>query len=173
MVQHIKQKKHHCIKTRQLKTPVFQDLLLNGNALANSSVVLRKELLQKSGDISEDKELVTIEDYDVWLKIARLTDKFKLIPKTLGYYWVGGGNTSNYQRTIRYLNVFEELYADEIHQLSGNKGLWWINYTRSKIFIQTRDYKKALFSINKLSLRHIMRQILSWLQLVSINDPRH
>lgn len=82
------------IKGRHLKKPVFVDLMRNGNALANSSVVIRKAIIDKVGGVCEKDSLVATEDFDLWLKIARNTDNFTYIPRSLGAYWVGGGNVT-------------------------------------------------------------------------------
>ena len=60
-------------RTRTLKIPIFKDLITNGNALNNSSVVLRKKILEDIGGLSEDRSLVSIEDYDAWLRASLAT----------------------------------------------------------------------------------------------------
>ena len=42
----------------------------------------------KVGGISENKNLVAAEDFNTWLKIAKVTDKFKYLNKKLGFYLV-------------------------------------------------------------------------------------
>jgi glycosyltransferase involved in cell wall biosynthesis len=74
------------IKSWQVKTPVLLDLLLKGNAIANSSVVVRKRLLEKIGGINESVEMIAAEDYNTWLRIAQLTDQLVYLPRRLGYY---------------------------------------------------------------------------------------
>jgi hypothetical protein len=44
------------------------------------------------GGFSEDRSLIAWEDYDAWLRIANVTERFKRLDETLGYYWTGGGN---------------------------------------------------------------------------------
>ena len=63
-------------KSRQLKRPVLIDLLLNGNVISNSSVIVRKKVLIKIGLIEENKDLIAAEDYNTWLKISKFTDQF-------------------------------------------------------------------------------------------------
>jgi len=77
---------HHC---RQLKTPAFDDLFFLPNPILTSSVCVRKS---KAAPMTEDKELIGVEDYDCWLKIALKTDSFLYIDKPLGYYCVDGEN---------------------------------------------------------------------------------
>ena len=74
--------------TRQLKKPVLIDLLVNGNAISNSSVIVRKKILTKIGLMDEKKELIAAEDYNTWLKISNFTDQFLYLPKKLGYYYI-------------------------------------------------------------------------------------
>ena len=76
------------IKSRQLNSPVLVDLLINGNTMCNSSVVVRKRLLDQIGGIDESPALISAEDYKAWLHIAQITDGFCHIPKSLGYYMV-------------------------------------------------------------------------------------
>lgn len=131
-------------RTRRLKPPVFRDLLVNGNALNNSSVVVRKSIFQKIGGMSEDIALVAMEDYDAWLRAAKFTEKFKRVPRTLGYYWANGGNISSPERTIKFLDAFEERYAKDINDLSPGAGFWWLNYARGEAHYSLRSYAMAL-----------------------------
>jgi glycosyltransferase involved in cell wall biosynthesis len=80
------------IRGRHLKKPIFVDLMINGNPMANSSVAVKKQIVQQVGGLSEDPSIVTSEDFDLWLRICKVTDKFAYIPKTLGVYWDGGGS---------------------------------------------------------------------------------
>ncbi|HDY87037.1 MAG TPA: glycosyltransferase, partial [bacterium] len=77
------------IRSAHLKKPVFIDLMKNSNVLANSSVVVRKSIIDKVGGLTEDKRFFAAEDFDLWLKISRVTDRFLYIPKSLGAYWIG------------------------------------------------------------------------------------
>ncbi len=76
------------IKTGQVKKPVFVNLLVGGNVIGNSSVVVRKSLLDLIGGIDESKEIVAAEDYNTWLRIAQITDQFVYLPQNLGYYFI-------------------------------------------------------------------------------------
>jgi len=82
------------IKSRQVKKPVLKDLLLKGNTIATTSVVVRKSLLEQICGMDESVEMIAAEDYNTWLRIAQLTDNFLYIPKSLGYYLVHAENIS-------------------------------------------------------------------------------
>jgi GT2 family glycosyltransferase len=73
-------------KGRQVERPALIDLLVNGNALSNSSVLVRRRLLCEIGGLDESPEMVAAEDFNAWLRIARITEKFNYVPEVLGYY---------------------------------------------------------------------------------------
>lgn len=86
-------------KGRKLYNPILNDLLISGikygNAIAQSSVIVRKSLLLKIGGIDENINLVGSEDYNTWLRIAEITDQFKYLNKNLGYILIHENNVSN------------------------------------------------------------------------------
>ena len=97
---------HSIFKCRKLYNPIFLDLILNGNTIINSSVVIKKSLLLESGPLDENKEIIAAEDYDLWTRVSLITDKFYMIPENLGFYWYGGDNMSkktNYGDKFRYI----------------------------------------------------------------------
>ncbi|MEI6268891.1 MAG: glycosyltransferase [Methylococcaceae bacterium] len=87
------------IKSWQVKKPVLIDLLLNWSPIANSSVVVRKSLLEQIGGINESVEMIATEDYNTWLRIAQLTDQFVYLPRKLGYYLVHNQSISQKDMT--------------------------------------------------------------------------
>ncbi|MFD0749634.1 glycosyltransferase family 2 protein [Mucilaginibacter calamicampi] len=79
-----------------LQENVLTDLLVNGNRLANSSVCVKKSILDAVGQLSEDKDLIAMEDYDLWIRVASITKQFKFIEQSLGAYnWGDGSNISH------------------------------------------------------------------------------
>ena len=142
------------VRGRKLKSPVFYDLLESGNALPNSSVVVRKKLLNEIKGLSEDKDMVSSEDYDAWLRIARISEKFQKIPDVLGFYWAGGGNVTNPNRTLKYIRALEKLYIDTTPDLGVKGRIFWLNYAKGRACFCLKDFKNA----NKhLSLNHWTR----------------
>ena len=60
----------------------------------DSFTLSNKKLLKKIGGISEDKNMVASEDYNTWLRIAAVTERFKYVPKSLGCYQVHSNGIS-------------------------------------------------------------------------------
>ena len=76
------------LKSKNLSLPIFNDLIIYGNTILNSSVVIRKNILIKANGFSENKTMIAAEDYNLWLRVSLITDKFKFINKSLGYYYM-------------------------------------------------------------------------------------
>lgn len=97
-------------RTRALAPPVYEDLIRNGNALNNSSVVVRRSLLEQIGGLSEERALIALEDYDAWLRLARFTQRFLRLPVADGYYWQGGANLLTPERSLQTMSRVAERY---------------------------------------------------------------
>ncbi len=105
------------IRGRRLHKPIFVDLMSMGNALSNSSVVARKDIIESVGGLSEDKSLVASEDFDLWLRMSRVTERFHYIPQSLGTYWMGNENVSTISE--KGIARIEAVYDRHIGFLSG------------------------------------------------------
>lgn len=126
-------------KTRVLKAPVFEDLLLHGNAVNTSSVLVRRDLMVKIGGFSEDQELIAAEDFDAWLRLSRVTDKFQRMSECLGYYEVGGNSLSSIRRRIVYLNYLKKLYSSDLYLLTKQIPIW-IDFALGIAYFRNRNY---------------------------------
>ena len=94
--------------SRRLKKPVFKDLMINGNTIATSSVVVRKSILSEVKGMNESKDLFGIEDFNTWLKISRITDGFKFINQELGFYRVHSSNISHAKKFMPPIEAYKE-----------------------------------------------------------------
>tara|TARA_B110001450_G_scaffold256640_1_gene287905 strand:+ start:4362 stop:5276 length:915 start_codon:yes stop_codon:yes gene_type:complete len=136
-------KKHPRIASRALSCPVFSDLLTNGNAIWNSSVVLRRRLLGDIGGFSEDKDLVGSEDFDGWLRIAKLTEKFEKLEGVLGYYWDGGGNLTSAKITLKSTLFLSDRYEADLRLIGGETLPGWIVYSLARSSLVLEDFAEA------------------------------
>ncbi len=155
--------------SRVLGKPVFVDLLVNGNALNNSSVVVRRRFLEAIGGFSEERDLIAAEDYDAWVRIAKLTDRFSRIPQTLGYYWVGDGSISNPRRTVATLNALEAKYAKEMNELRRDHSFYWMSYVKARSYYALGMHEVAKEHLSLLGSRHLplgVRAKKAWMLLI-------
>ncbi len=65
--------------------------LVYGNFIPNLTAVIRRACIDRIGFLNESKALIAVEDYEYWLKIARV---FPIagIPRPLAYYRIREGN---------------------------------------------------------------------------------
>lgn len=103
-------------RSSQLETPVLKSLLLGGNIISNSSVLVRRDLLHRVGGINDSKEMIAAEDYNTWLRVALVTDKFLYVRQTLGSYRVHSEAASRKNMSIPTRNAVEE-FMDRLTSL--------------------------------------------------------
>lgn len=72
----------------------YASLLFEGNCISTSAVVVRRDLVMRTGGFSENKEFVTAEDYELWLKLAHDGARIGFVPEVLGEYLIHEGNQS-------------------------------------------------------------------------------
>jgi glycosyltransferase involved in cell wall biosynthesis len=142
----------HTTPSRNFTKPVYLDLLINGNAIANSSIVVKADLFKKIGGISEDLDMVAGEDYEGWLRLAKITDRYFLMPEVLGYYWAGGGNMTNFDRTLSFVKKFHEKYKEEVIKYGVNGSVNWTAYAQGRIHYLQKDFTKAKLELEKIRL---------------------
>ena len=143
--------KRKTARTRKLKKPVLIDLLINDNLICNSSVVVRKHLLDKVGGINESKNLVAAEDYNTWLRIANLTDKFVYLPNTLGYYLKHSGSLSNKNMSLPTKYAMDEFFGvlNDQQKIKLEARVRYISGRYSYLNFDFENAKKKLFFVLK------------------------
>ena len=131
----------------------FDSLIMNGNDIIQSSVVLRKKLITKNGYISEKKNLVAWEDFDMWLKISKRNNKFLLIDKCLGKYFSSNDYKEKHTRFINNIKHFSKKYSKEIISIKKKykvNDIAWITYAKAFENYNKGNFKKAKKFIDKI-----------------------
>lgn len=139
-------------RTRQLKKPVLTDLLMNGNLISNSSVLLRKKLLDDVGCLDQRSQLVGAEDFNGWLKIASKTDKFLYLPFFLGFYEFHENGVSRKDMSEPYRSAV----ADFINNVNSSKRSLidaHISYMKGRYYFSHHEFEQALHEL-KYSFKH-------------------
>ncbi len=73
---------------------MYEDLLFEGNALSPSATTVRKAKLHEAGLFREDPKFNTVEDYDLWMRLARVC-RMRFLDETLGQYQLVERGASN------------------------------------------------------------------------------
>lgn len=155
-------------------SPMFESLLCSANSIPNSSIVVRVGSLQAIGEICEDKELIAVEDFDMLLRLSKVTEKFVKIPECLGYYWNGGSNISGasseqirrteavYRRHLSGLGESskrraEALLAYRVGRIAQLQGDWDVAVPNLLSAIRGRlDFTHKLKAVWLLSVQRLM-----------------
>jgi hypothetical protein len=135
-------------KYRDLKNPVIVDLLVKGNAIATSSVVVRSYLLKQIDGMNDNLNMVGAEDYNTWLRIAQLTNKFTHIKKRLGFYQQHNKNISSLKdMSIPTKNAIAEfvkiLSYNQMLKVQGS-----LSYTKGRFNYQASNFIIAKKELN-------------------------
>lgn len=119
-------------KSKTIKKPILKYFAENGNPIGQSSVVVKKNILKRVNLISENKEKFSWEDFDTWIKISKITDRFIRVPNVLASIWVGRENISSLDRQILNTYRIKKYYYKTLNKYltlkEKNKNLWWLEY---------------------------------------------
>jgi teichuronic acid biosynthesis glycosyltransferase TuaG len=151
-------------KSRQLKPDAFHDLLFNLNAIPTSSTCVRTSRVREAGGFSLNKEIIGLEDFDLWIKMAKRGIRTKYIPLALGYYAIGNDNiTFKDERQINRFKIFYNLHIntltskDEKEKTEGA-----LNYQIATVYLLENDTKNAIaYLINSFHLGSFVLKLKS------------
>jgi glycosyltransferase involved in cell wall biosynthesis len=145
------------IKSRQLQQPITHDLLVKGNGIATSSVMVRTTLIRSIGGMDERPEMAAAEDYNTWLKLSKLTTGFKYCAHSLGHYRIHGQASSKKDMTIPWRYAVAEF----IHELSPSQKLGHeadVRYAKARFLYTQGDYPNARADL-LFALKHGKREL--------------
>jgi glycosyltransferase involved in cell wall biosynthesis len=93
----------------------FLRACFHGNFTLNSTAVVRRDWLARVGGLNESPALLGVDDYDLWIRLARLGCWFAFVAEPLAIWRRHGGNLSgNEVRRLRgCLTILEGLLAGE------------------------------------------------------------
>lgn len=147
----------HCLGDHRSE-PV-PDLLSFGqlwhkNWIINSSVLMRREVFESLGGFNESKELISVEDYNLWLRIAASSWRIATCQRVLVHYTRGIGISSNAARFMK-----ASLYNIEDLQRRLNLPPAMVRRKRHDILFQfARD---ALYERDLATARQLFLQALA------------
>lgn len=134
-------KSYRLYKGRYHKKPIFEDLLTKGNQILNSSVVIRKKIIEDVNYLSENPNLFAIEDFDLWIRVSKITERFYYLNKSLGAYWAGDSNYSKADRkSIERMKFLYSTHLPSVSEKSKKSAQAILNYivTRERMLCGDR-----------------------------------
>jgi glycosyltransferase involved in cell wall biosynthesis len=144
--------KFHKITHVRKTNDMYKSMLLEGNCLSPSATSIRKSFLKgKELFFNESPDFAIVEDYDLWLRLAKNGAVIKYIDKTLGDYVVDGGNMiGNWDRFITNLEKLYKHHAFVVQDFEPekNKIYNWliakIHFMRLKQALKGKQFIEAL-----------------------------
>lgn len=88
---------------------MYERLLFEGNALSPSATTVKKAKLFEAGLFQEDPRFDTVEDYDLWMRLARVC-RMRFLPEVLGEYQLVERGASN--KIVYHNTNLEHLLGD-------------------------------------------------------------
>lgn len=169
------------VGVRVLKEPIIIDLLLNGNPIPTSSVVVRRSLMNEVNGFSEDRSMIAAEDYNAWLKVAANGGRLKLLRATLGCYEL----TNNGISRRNMLQPTRAAVSDFIGALTPPQVInveALLQYSNGSYLFKNKDFYSAVPALHtaiKSSLFNIklkaflMLVVCYFRKCISIRGPNH
>lgn len=101
-------------KNGPLVPNMYERLLFEGNALSPSAVTVRKSKLVEAGLFRENPEFNTVEDYDLWMRLAKI-GRIRFLDDVLGEYQLVESAASN--RIVYHNTNLEHLLRDHFNSI--------------------------------------------------------
>lgn len=135
-------------KSMKPRTPIFADFMTRGCRVITSSVCVRRGVLEQTGPFTEERQFIAVEDTDLWLRVARLTERFRYLPEHLGAYWEDGDNISAFSEGyISRLTALHEKFASLLEPADRSEAELLLIYRTAIVnrAIGRRGESRALF----------------------------
>ena len=154
----------------------YRALLFAPNDFVNSAVIARTELLRAAAGFSEDPALITVEDFDLWLRLVRDGARVAHVPEILGTILISNASASRAVSRHTAANLalldkhFRELTPSSLIdrlRLRRARSLIWYGggrvFQRRGEFAQAAAYFRHSFKLNPCNLRLFAALFLAFL----------
>ena len=132
--------------TGPYKNKFYKSLILEGNCLITSAIVIKKEFLTKNNIFFRiKKKYYSVEDYDLWLHLALNDAKFFFIRNFLGFYCIHKNNITN--NIIQHKKNYLSLLYNHVFKLQ--------TFEKNKFKLWRKIYCKYLIEIIIIYIFHI------------------
>lgn len=142
-----KKKKSNC---RKLSLNQYEDLVINGNTIITSSVILNKKNIKVDLIFSEEIKKAGWEDYDLWLNLAKSGYKFGFIKDCLGNYYLGNDNFDSPKKVLENIDFMHESIFKKYVLDHPSVQIWWTNYTKGIAYYHLNDKSQSYAYFSKV-----------------------
>jgi glycosyltransferase involved in cell wall biosynthesis len=108
----------------------FESLLYKGNFLSTSAVLVEASFVNKVEGFSTNRDIITAEDYDLWLKLMKNGARVTIIPEVLGAYRIHDSSASS--SLAKHLRAVRQVVRKhhESNQKHLRKNVTWPYFRR-------------------------------------------
>lgn len=142
---------------------LYSQLLLKGNALATTSTIMKRSIFSEDKySFSEDNKLFTVEDYDLWFRLAKSKKyHFFYLPEMLGVHRV-------FKDSVSLANI-EKNAENLLYLLNKNAKDFDFDKKRLKVIMKKRKSQVMLGAALAFNYRKKFSESLTW-HLKAINE---
>jgi glycosyltransferase involved in cell wall biosynthesis len=146
------------------ESATHHNLIYRGNRISTSATMVRATLLKEVNGFDVSPELISTEDYDLWIRLAARSNKFAFIDEPLGEYHRHDNNVSaniekhlaaelallskHFSANARYENMIARRRRMALAYYGAGRSL----HRTSKYFLALKKYARSLI-IWPISLR--------------------
>jgi len=121
----------------------YETMLFYGNRLSTSATIVRRSFLIDNNLLfSENKKYITVEDYDLWMKLAQSGAGFLFIRKPGGEYNIHGENNSS--KTNFHNDNLKILLTDHINKFKVSSSEKKMLFRKIDLYLSVRELKQKL-----------------------------
>lgn len=129
--------------------PIIGDPLeyfaIRGNPIPTSAAVTRLSALQSIGGMSEERALISVEDFDCWMTLAAQGFRFFFLNECLGNYWIGGDAISAVMpRQVEAQKLIYERHSGSFHPRYQLEAESRKNYVLGMLYLRLDDSQSAI-----------------------------
>ncbi|MBB6049278.1 glycosyltransferase [Armatimonas rosea] len=162
----------HCC-SKPIDSPITFETLWQCNQIINSTVLVRRLSFENVGGFNEDRTLIGVEDYNLWLRLLSL-GSFTQIPYLLINYTPSHNSLSSQTERFVKAEIRNIEIISQILPISKNQILKKhvdVLMTYGKIFVNMRDQKKARILFKSALDMQISATLIAWWLITFI--PTH
>lgn len=111
----------------------YESLLFEGNCISTSAVVVRREQIEAVGGFREDVNIITAEDYDLWLRLACHGTRIGFVPEILGEYFFHIGNQS--RSALRNMEAVLQVIKWHFEKNNSSTFGYWLRARRREAIV--------------------------------------
>jgi glycosyltransferase involved in cell wall biosynthesis len=132
--------------TEQIPLEVTFSQLWERNLVCTSSVLIRRSVFERLGGFNEDPQLISSEDYHLWLRVAAAGGRILTYPEVLMEWTRGNGLSSN-------ISIFGKAQLHNVTLIGRELDLPMESIRRKRLQIYDDIGRDALYNRNMLLAR--------------------